>query len=462
MLKAAASRRAVTRSRPCLVFVLAFAGLVLAQHPTFAQACPNPPVVDIRSSSVPSDVCVPANFPGNPIAFFDDFSWKSFVALAWPADSSQRGKPDATKNVAGAGPKVFETYKALWEVFHTDGSKPTAWNKPDAMNACSVSPGMGDLVLASFSKFSDLGQAGFGSLVGPLVAQNTTYVRYLTAFNELEFDQIVNQGLYLRSQLPVSPKTLTFENGSIDVKSAWIDMTHIPHPERYYTRTALVLNVADGTCAKTTVGLVGLHIVQKTAHRPQWIWSTFEQVDNVPPAQPGAQGNFTFNDGTSAPMPAANPYSISPLKLPVPPPFNVNRLKPIHSSTQATNPLYQKALHDQGSVWQFYELVMTQWPVKADDSSLPGTPANTFPGTGSDSTSFSNTTLETFDQMNIRTGCMNCHTQTMAATDFVWSVADHAFPPNVPSLLMKNSSFRELRTLMELNTQKASDSASPK
>ena len=105
---------------------------------------------------------------------------------------------------------------------------------------------------------------------------------------------------------------------------------------------------------------------------------------------------------------------------------------------------------------------MTQWPVKADDPSLPGTPANTFPGTGSDSTSFSNTTLETFDQMNIRTGCMNCHTQTMAATDFVWSVADHAFPPNVPSLLMKNSSFRELRTLMELNTQKASDSASPK
>ncbi len=33
--------------------------------------------------------------------------------------------------------------------------------------------------------------------------------------------------------------------------------------------------------------LVGLHIMVKTRYRPQWLWSTFEQVDNVPPAGEG-------------------------------------------------------------------------------------------------------------------------------------------------------------------------------
>ena len=30
-----------------------------------------------------------------------------------------------------------------------------------------------------------------------------------------------------------------------------------------------------------TVGLVGFHIAQKTETSPQWIWSTFEHVDNL-------------------------------------------------------------------------------------------------------------------------------------------------------------------------------------
>jgi hypothetical protein len=227
-------------------------------------------------------------------------------------------------------------------------------------------------VLASFSKFSDIGQAGFGSLVGPLVAQNTTYVRYSTGFNKIEFDQIVQNELYLRAKLPGAGQSLTFNNGALDVKSAWIDMTNVPHPKRYYTRTALVMDPATGQCSQKTVGLVGLHIVQKTPSRPQWIWSTFEQIDNVPPAQPGAPGTFTFNDGSGTPMPMANPYPIDPPILPTPPPFNVQRVKPIHLSTQNTNAAYQQALSPQGSVWQFYQLVMTQWPLTPNSPSTPG------------------------------------------------------------------------------------------
>jgi hypothetical protein len=387
--------------------------------------CPNLPSVTL-SSTPPTDVCIPSGFGGNPIQFFDDFSWRSFVALVWPAQAGQRGIPNTGQPVGTVtGPLVYETLKADWEVFQPGGAAPSAWNSFTGQNPCGLSSiGFNDLVLASFSKFGNLGQAGFGNLVGPLVAQNTTYARYLTAFNQTEYTQILGQQLYLQANLT----NVTLQNGSVDVKSSWIEMTGIAHPERYYTRTAWVLDPASGNCSQTTVGLVGLHIVSKTPSRPQWIWSTFEQVDNIP--QTGAQSPFAFNDGSGAPMPATNLISFPPPPTP-PTKFNVTRVKPISTSTQSTNTVYQQALAGQGTgVWQFYQLVMTQWPVPGDAPSNPGTPNFSFPGNGA-TTAFSNVTMETFDQNNIRTGCMNCHNLTKTASDFLWALKVNAFPSTV-------------------------------
>ena len=432
------------------------------------------PVPVVNNPQVPADVSIPANFPGNPIAFFDDYSWRAFIALVWPAMNGQRGQADPAKTVDGTGPRVFETYKSLTEVFHSDGSAPTPWQQfdPPQYNPCGATQTFGDMTLGSFSKFSNLGQAGFGTLVGPLIAQNTTYVRYLTAFNEIEFTQILNQKLYLRSSFNPPNPAVTFNNGSIDVKSAWVDMTNIPNPGRFYTRKANVLDPVTGQCSTLTVGLVGLHIVQKTPSRPQWIWTTFEHVDNVPPPNGGA-GPFTFNDGTGSPMPATNPYPLSRvLQPPTPPPFNVTRVKPINNdptvlrSTVQTNVAYHAAL-PQNSVWQFYQLVMTQWPLKPNSPATNGLPANTFPGTPSpnDSTAFANTTLETFEQGSVFTGCMACHNSTMKPTDFVWSLNDHAHPASsaTPTILMQNAAFRGLRdTLMRSKQENLRNAAAQK
>ena len=422
--------------------------------PAQPAPCPNPPVPGTSSSRVPMDVCVPDGFPGNPITFFDDYSWKSFIALVWPAQAGHRGVPDTAQTITGSGPKVFETYKHLWEVFHNDGSAPAAWDTYDnkQFNACGADQAFGDVVLASFSKFSDLGQAGFGSLLGPVVAQNRTYVRYLTGFNRVEFDPIAQNKWYLRANLPAPPAALTFPNGAIDVKSAWIDMTGVPHPERYYTRSALVLDPASGTCSKKSVGLIGLHIVQKTQSRPQWIWSTFEHVDNVPPAEADNPHFLTLNDGTPTAMPASNPYPIDPPIIPTPAPFNVQRVKPIHSSTELTNAAYRTPLKSAGSVWQFYKLVMTQWPLRPNSPATPGTPPNTFPGMGSDGTAFANTALESFEQKSISTSCMACHNVTRVKTDFVWSLNDHAFPTNIPNFLFHDPSLRQLKNLLRSDT----------
>ena len=339
-----------------------------------------PPKAVVNSPKVPGDVSIPPNFPNNenPIAFFDDYSWRAFIAVVWPGLKNRQGIPDATQTVDGMGPRVFETYKSLPEVFHTDGSAPGALDTYDAAihNPCGVKTAYGDMTLGSFSKFSNLGQAGFGNLVGPLVAQNTTYVRYLTGFNNPAFQQIAAKKWYLRSSLPTAPMSITFDNGAVTVKSAWIDMTGIANPKRFYVRTAYVLDPVTGQTSVLKVGLVGLHIVQKTPTRPQWIWSSFEHVDNVPASGPGA---FTFNDGTGMAMPKKDPYSMSRvLQPPTAKPFNVTRAKPIHPSTVTTNNDYHAAL-DKNSVWRFYQLVVTQWPTKPNTPALPGTPQNTFP-----------------------------------------------------------------------------------
>jgi hypothetical protein len=422
-------------------------------------SCPSPPVVTVNSPQVPCDVCIPSGFGSNPIAFFDDYSWRSFIALVWPAQiqNNQRGVPDTTQSVGGTGPRVFETYKGLWEVFPFDSATqnfvtPVGWNQNSAptVNACGQSVGAGDLVLASFSKYSDLGQAGFGNLVGPLLAGNTTYVHYLTAYNQIEFDQIFNNKWYLRANLPPTIPSITFDNNSLDVKSAWMAMNGVTNPKRYYTRMAWVMD-QNGNCSNMLVGLVGLHIVQKTPTRPQWIWSTFEQVDNVPPAAPGAPGAFgpgtyNFNDGTSRPMPSPpNPIPLPPPAV-TPTPFNVTRTFPINPSTANTNKAYQAAL--SGTPWQFYQLVMTQWPVPGNTPSNSGFPSFTFPG-NSPISAFSNVTLETFDQASISTGCMACHTITQKNTDFLWSLADHAIPPKIPALMMQDESIRRLKALIE-------------
>ncbi len=83
---------------PCLL-ALSLVGPLFAQPP----ACPNAPVPGISSWQTPADVCVPAGFPGNPIAFFDDYSWKTFIALVWPAKTGQRGVPDTTQSINSTG-----------------------------------------------------------------------------------------------------------------------------------------------------------------------------------------------------------------------------------------------------------------------------------------------------------------------------------------------------------------------
>jgi hypothetical protein len=130
---------------------IALAGCWLSPSSAAAQApCPSPVPTSIpppnlsapAATLIPSDVCIPASFPGNPIAFFDDYSWRAFIALVWPGLSGQRGVPDPNQPITAVDvPLVFETYKADWETFQSNGTPPSAFNSNNSFwtNLMSVS-----------------------------------------------------------------------------------------------------------------------------------------------------------------------------------------------------------------------------------------------------------------------------------------------------------------------------------
>jgi hypothetical protein len=422
-------------------------GVLLRAAAWSAEPCPNPPVRSISSSKPPSDVCIPDPFLGLTIDFFDDYSWRLFTAMVWPAARDRRGAPDAAQTVAGGGPRVFETFKSLWEVFHDDGSAPLTFDgyEPAAQNACRVDTRFGSVVLASKTGYGDIGQAGIGELLGPLAAQNGRYLRYQTLYNRVAYDFIVRNKYYLRSSLPAVPSprpaepVIRFPDGSIVVKVAWLDVRGLAKSlrKRFYTRTAILKDPETGVCSRVAVALVGLHIIQKTPSRPQWIWSSFEQVDAVPMAQ-GIVGDFILNNGTPDDMPALNPLPLIPLPRQPVKPFNVLRLTPVSARTSVTNLWYKDML--KGTPWKYYQLVTTQWPLNTGNQATPVSAAqngdvfHTFPGIGegaSAETGWANTTMETFDQARPELGCMSCHNQARLPADFVWSVLDHAYPPQI-------------------------------
>jgi len=176
-----------------------------------------------------------------------------------------------------------------------------------------------------------------------------------------------------------------------------------------------------------------MHIAQKTPSRPQWIWSTFEQKELVPPKWADWPGAFVLHDGHGAAMPERNPLSLTPLAAEPAGPFNIERDAgaPILTATELTSFAYQDAL--KGTPWEYYRLVMTQWPRLEGNQTDPipaavdGSAPNTFPGSGAFS-AFTNVAMETFDQKNVQLGCMSCHNRARMNADFMWTLIDHAYP----------------------------------
>lgn len=369
----------------------------------------------------------------------DNFAWRAFIALNWPSltDPAHRGVPDRTKALGDSGPRVWETFKARYELFQVgpDGSPiaPQPWATYDAANPCGTDINGRVKTLATFDPFMDFNQAGFlGVAANPLVAQNRTYTRYETRSNQTEYSALALSGWSQDQNLPDQDHPAQLPARSIAVKAAWRILTAADTPAvraRYYVvKNANVVDVAKTiaaghvVCSKSDVALVGLHMVIRTPHRPQGMWSSFEHVDNVPPVgtdearEPDARdagAPYSYFDASKPKLglwPEFGSPDTFPVSLDHPPkidpvPMQVVRRHPIHLSTMAMNRAYWALPGIKGTVWEHYMLVADQWPTRAHPID-PNNDGDFFPEARREN--MVNTTIETYLQ-DPPSSCMSCH-----------------------------------------------------
>lgn len=143
--------------------------------------------------------------------------------------------------------------------------------------------------------------------------------------------------------------------GSMEIKTAWRELTPKDDPTRFFTRKVITYEQGQGDSiyyVNKVYGLIGLHIIHKTRNYPAFVFATFEQVD----VQKDSMGYVLLNKGTeTGPLHAGYP-----------------RLHPITDVAMRST----KFVHDQlkqknpNSIWQYYQLTGVQGNPTNDSTSF--------------------------------------------------------------------------------------------
>jgi hypothetical protein len=391
---------------------------------------------------------------------FDFHSWLTFIALNAPL-----GALDGFATAQPGDPTWWESgdnFKPLLDVMLPDGTKPdwkTAVVPPACRAALKANPKL-MLVKMIEESFNQPFKTG------PLIDQRNNYAIFDILMNRSMFDYIVEHKLYsraeqasnsnLRVDFPVGQQkngdSGIDDHGAIMLKVSWKILDPEDDKSKFHHVQALVAmptspdEQGDPPCIEKTIGLVGFHVVHKTIGRPQWIWTSFEHVDNVPEQKeidefrkkksldpntsPHHYNFYSLSCTTECPVNATPPRPWDPeyekqLK------FRTNadgqaifnsqivRDPPLTDATKAMNAQFHALLGK--SVWKHYILIGTQWPSDqtcARDHSVgqpaPRTDFEKQPDMNcAPAPSFlANSTLETYSQGAIpqaSSSCMGCH-----------------------------------------------------
>ena len=350
----------------------------------------------------------------------DTFAWQSFLALGWPTRADGTPDPETPIGHLGDNPTVWETWPQASQIFTSAGNRPPPWGSLATPPLPSVFPNLppGARVMIRGSK--GLAEFAPDAPHGPLVDQHGRHIRTEIRVNRPVFETILARGLYSRAiqsasgpiAFPDHGQTeFPTDAGSIRVQAAWKVLSPAEAAAgRFHSVQAYLYTPSPGgqpgpgSLEHAVVGLVGLHVARKTPSAPDWVWFTFEHVDNCPTVgEPSDRAAYNFYDKTKPDLPA---------NVPPPPPWNpalvepasrrpqIVRQTPIPLSTRAINVAYQAALRaiNPTSVWQYYELVGAEY---RSPGAQPG-PARA---------RLANTTLETYlaaDPGSIPS-CLECH-----------------------------------------------------
>lgn len=388
---------------------------------------------------------------------FDYFAWQMFVALNWPAGSSGTIISDTSS------PRVWEGYKTVAEVY--PGQSGETCDSNARLRVSQTSKLTSSSFIEPFTPY-------------PLIDSAGNFVVYDVRLNDVEAEYIVSNNLQTLDGQKAFGKAWSFpagtgtagnpgEPGAIELKTAWRVFPAGADTTGFFTVPGLVevdaAHSATGKplCLDVTLGLVGMHIMQKISDPADfsefWVWATFEHALNAPlspdatvsqmneastakgndpvsactvPAELSGSWSF-FNractaDGAACPANAPPPKSGNDYVWEPSPPFAERHLSDgkfgtqavrcwaVYDTAKSVDKAFQGAL--AGSVWANYRLVGAQWAqaaiVEYQDPLQPF-PAPIY---------LTNTTLETYLQIepviDPKTGhpnhgpsgsCITCH-----------------------------------------------------
>lgn len=343
---------------------------------------------------------------------FDILTWQAFLALNWPQKTYGEPEPDINDT---HGEPLWRYWIPSQKIFLPGGATPSSWNAEKQVTEATAK----DFVLFKTKaawRQNASADDNFQAFSGPLVDQNGKWARYEALVDEEEFNYILENKLYnLDGQIEFSQRRDnnevnlpvnegTRKHGAIEIKLAWKELGANDDPKRFYTKQINVKvsgpDVGGKPQTRTiNAGLVGMHIAMRTQSSPEWIWATFEQVDNerqnktdhglshanfmnphlknVPvnilPAKnadctpPGSKTNCTtwYESLTKTPV------QVERVVVPIQPGLNpVDDV--LKKETDALNREVQDLLRENHSVLQFYELIGTQWPVRSNAPAFAG------------------------------------------------------------------------------------------
>ena len=238
---------------------------------------------------------------------FDFYSWRTFIALNSPAD----GTPIDSDKAQADTPTKWEdmnNFKQLLDVMLPANLQPPIWPADtDGMKAERerlMPKACRDLLNDRPDLMKDAPNRMIVKMIeesfnepfktGPLIDQQGHYAIFDILMNRQMFEYITVNHLNTKAgQAANADLTVDFPPGqnagaafgSFMLKVSWKILT----PEEiaaktFHMRRALVLMPPSEKrpCLDRTLGLIGFHAVHKTAGRPQWIWTSFEHVKNVP------------------------------------------------------------------------------------------------------------------------------------------------------------------------------------
>lgn len=202
----------------------------------------------------------------------DEYAWRLFVALNWPANEIQR-VADSTKKLGADGPVTWEVWKNARDVFLPKGLDPGAWLSGPTPTSDQSVQRFDTLPLQQQLRLRRLEKMGVKPLFDPISAKAQ---KNETRLNKETFEFVrANEFYNLDGQLRAYDQggEVSFPKASKEIKAQWRKI-EAKDRNKYHT---VEVTSENGT-TKVLYGLTALHITTKDL--PNWLWATFEHVDN--------------------------------------------------------------------------------------------------------------------------------------------------------------------------------------